>query len=71
MQVCENVLFLMAGYNPHETNTTDLPFILGHTPAGTSTRTMLHYAQSVNRGSWAGYDWGSPESNPASRGPQS
>jgi len=64
-KVCENVLFLMAGYNPHETNTTDLPFILGHTPAGTSTRTMLHYAQSVNRGSWAGYDWGSPESNQA------
>ena len=28
-----------------------LPVIMGHTPAGTSVNTMLHYAQSVKHGS--------------------
>ena len=28
-----------------------LPVIMGHTPAGTSVNTMLHYSQSVKHGS--------------------
>ena len=56
-------MFLVAGYNPNEMNNTDLPYILGHTPAGTSTMNMLHYAQSVNTGAWAGYDLGSEQLN--------
>ena len=32
----------------HEMNSTDLPVIMGHTPAGTSTLNMVHYAQVTN-----------------------
>ena len=30
-----------------EMNSTLVPYIVGHTPAGTSTLNMIHYAQSV------------------------
>ena len=58
-ELCENVLFSVGGYDMAEMNSTLVPFIVGHTPAGTSTINMMHYAQSVKRGLWAGYDWGS------------
>merc|ERR1711892_145178 len=61
--ICRNIMFLVCGYNQNEMNNTDLPYILGHTPAGTSTLNMIHYAQSVNTGAWAGYDWGSDDLN--------
>ena len=41
------VMFLIAGYNKNEMNNTALPYILGHTPAGTSTQNMIHYAQVI------------------------
>ena len=46
-------------------NSTLVPYIVGHTPAGTSTLNMLHYAQSVKQGLWTGYDWGSDSLNMA------
>ena len=64
-ELCENVLFSVGGYDMAEMNSTLVPFIVGHTPAGTSTINMMHYAQSVKRGLWAGYDWGSKELNMA------
>ncbi|KAK7863075.1 hypothetical protein R5R35_010999 [Gryllus longicercus] len=45
--MCENVLFLIAGYDSEELNSTMLPVILGHTPAGASTNELLHYAQEI------------------------
>merc|ERR1711892_436652 len=62
-RACENIMFLVAGYNENEMNSTLLPYILSHVPAGTSTRNMIHYAQSVNTGGWAGYDYGSDQLN--------
>jgi len=38
---------VIAGYNKNEMNNTALPYIMGHTPAGTSTWNMIHYAQVV------------------------
>merc|ERR550519_546293 len=61
--VCRNILFLISGYNKAEMNSTMLPVIMGHTPAGTSAKTMIHYGQSVNTGEWAGLDRGSAEAN--------
>ena len=58
-------MFLVAGYNSNEMNSTLLPYIVGHTPAGTSSLNMIHYAQSVTTGGWAGYDWGDTEENMA------
>ena len=44
-------------------NTTLLPTILHHTPAGASTHTILHYAQEKPTGGFHGYDWGSDKEN--------
>jgi len=62
-KVCRNMLFLIAGYNQAEMNNTMLPVIMGHTPAGTSTLTMIHYGQSVRTAAWSGLDRGSPSAN--------
>ena len=40
---------------------TLLPYVLGHTPAGTSTQTVLHFAQMVNSGRFCKYDYGQEE----------
>lgn len=61
--VCKNMLFLICGYNKGEMNSTILPVIMAHNPAGTSMITMLHYAQSVDTGAWGGYDLGSSAAN--------
>ena len=61
--MCEDILFVVAGFNKEEMNHTMIPYIVGHTPAGTSTLNMIHYSQSVTRGAWAGYDYGSVQEN--------
>jgi lysosomal acid lipase/cholesteryl ester hydrolase len=35
-----------------------MPVIFGHTPAGTSTKTMVHYAQEISNGKFQKYDYG-------------
>ncbi|CAG2059734.1 unnamed protein product, partial [Timema podura] len=49
-KLCGNVLFLMCGFNQDQLNTTLLPVIMGHLPAGSSTNQLLHYAQGINSG---------------------
>jgi lysosomal acid lipase/cholesteryl ester hydrolase len=39
-----------------------LPIILGHEPGGTSTRTVIHFAQEVNSGKFSKFDFG-PKGN--------
>nr|CAD7447971.1 unnamed protein product [Timema bartmani] len=46
-KICENFIFLLCGFDAAEFNISMLPVILGHTPAGTSTRTLVHYAQLI------------------------
>ncbi|CAG0923224.1 unnamed protein product [Notodromas monacha] len=57
-RVCENFIFLICGYDSLNLNVTLLPLILGHAPAGTSTRTVIHYAQEVNAKKFQHYDFG-------------
>lgn len=38
---------------------TLLPIILGHSPAGTSTRTVVHLSQGILSGRFRPYDYGS------------
>ena len=40
-----------------------LPIILGHEPGGTSTRTVIHFAQEVRSGKFAKYDHGTATAN--------
>merc|ERR1719347_1724424 len=61
--VCSSIMYLMAGYNKNEMNDTMLPYIVGHCPAGTSNKNMLHYGQSYKAGTWRGFDMGSESEN--------
>nr|CAD7607756.1 unnamed protein product [Timema genevievae] len=49
-KICENFIFLLCGFDAAQFNISMLPVILGHTPAGTSTRTLVHYAQLIRSG---------------------
>lgn len=48
--LCTNSMFLMCGFNKDNLNTTIIPVIMAHTPAGASTKQFLHYAQLINSG---------------------
>ena len=56
--VCGNFLFLIAGSDEKNMNSTRLPVYLTHTPAGTSVRNMLHFAQLVQSNKFQKYDEG-------------
>merc|ERR1712183_881056 len=61
--LCTNILFILCGFDEAQMNTTLLPDILHHTPAGASTHTILHYAQEKTTGGFHAFDWGSDELN--------
>ena len=46
--ICENVVFILAGFDQAQLNQTLLETITHHTPAGASTNTLLHFAQEIN-----------------------
>jgi len=54
---CNVALFLVAGPT-HHTNATRIPVYVSETPAGTSTRNMLHWAQIVHTGDFKKFDYG-------------
>ncbi|XP_071452980.1 lipase 3-like [Hetaerina americana] len=56
--LCSNILFLLCGYDSQQLNDTMIPVIIGHVPAGTSTKTVIHYGQEVNSGKFGRYDYG-------------
>jgi len=56
--LCDNILFLACGFDADQLNTTALPVIFGHVPAGASTKQLLHYAQSLNSGKFRWFDHG-------------
>eukprot|EP00092_Neocalanus_flemingeri_P010625 GFUD01011447.1.p1 GENE.GFUD01011447.1~~GFUD01011447.1.p1 ORF type:complete len:260 (-),score=61.54 GFUD01011447.1:51-830(-) len=61
--ITENVIFTIAGFDAPQMNFTLLPVIMSHTPAGTSSRTLLHFAQGVTSGRFRQFDQGSEEDN--------
>lgn len=61
--ICENSMFVLCGHDEKQFNRTLLPIILGHVPAGASTRTLVHYAQEIkNNGRFQMFDYG-PDGN--------
>lgn len=56
-EMCTITTFLMAGFNSQETNRTMLPVIQAHSPAGASTKNMIHYAQIVRSWTWRRFDY--------------
>ncbi|XP_071452979.1 lipase 3-like [Hetaerina americana] len=56
--LCGDVLFLLCGFDSKELNETMIPVITGHTPAGASTKTIVHYVQGINSGKFRQFDYG-------------
>lgn len=48
--ICSNIVFLICGFDKPNLNTSILPIIFAHTPAGAATRQIAHYAQGINTG---------------------
>ncbi|XP_022256648.1 gastric triacylglycerol lipase-like [Limulus polyphemus] len=55
---CEEIIFLIVGVDPDQMNSTRLPVYLSHTPAGTSSQNLVHFAQLVNSKKLLKYDYG-------------
>ena len=49
-ELCGSVLFLICGFDDEKLNTTLLDTIVHHTPAGASSRTLIHYGQEMASG---------------------
>jgi len=56
--LCKDTLFAICGFSPKEMNGTLLPILMGHTPAGASTKQLLHFGQEINSGHFRQYDYG-------------
>lgn len=48
--MCMNSMFVLTGFNRKSINETHIPIIYGHTPAGSSLNTIMHYGQLVRIG---------------------
>ncbi|GAB0100094.1 Lipase [Sergentomyia squamirostris] len=59
--MCKNALFLVAGFDPRQMNSSILPQYLGHMPAGSSARQGFHYCQLANHKGFKQYDFGGLE----------
>lgn len=58
-KICENLLFLIAGFNKDQVDEKTLEVVLAHMPSGTSTKTVLHYLQEISsKGDFRQYDYG-------------
>ncbi|KAL7287741.1 hypothetical protein TKK_0018124 [Trichogramma kaykai] len=56
--ICENLIMSTIGFNAQQFNASMLPLILSHTPAGTSLKTLMHYAQGISSKDFRMYDYG-------------
>ncbi|CAB3251570.1 unnamed protein product [Arctia plantaginis] len=45
--ICSNIMFLLGGWNEAQHNSTIMPVIFGHVPAGGSVRQLAHYGQGI------------------------
>ncbi|XP_037912093.1 lipase 3-like isoform X3 [Hermetia illucens] len=61
-EICENTLYVLCGFDKSQFNSTLMPVIFSHTPAGTSTKTLVHYAQEIDEeGNFQWFDYGLQE----------
>ncbi|CAK1552488.1 unnamed protein product [Leptosia nina] len=57
--LCSGLVFFFAGWNPGpQHNATMFPVKLGHTPAGSSARQLVHFGQSIVEKTFQRYDHG-------------
>ncbi|KAK7071277.1 hypothetical protein SK128_015991 [Halocaridina rubra] len=56
--ICENLQFLITGFDPARADQKMVPIIMTHNPAGSSTQTLFHFAQGFTSGRFQHFDWG-------------
>lgn len=60
--ICENTIFVICGFDKKQYNATLMPVIFAHSPAGTSTKTVVHFAQEIQEnGNFQYFDYGERE----------
>jgi len=58
-KICEDVIFAFCGFDKDQFDEKLLPAILAHTPAGCSSKTIIHYAQEIHHGGdFMAFDYG-------------
>eukprot|EP00741_Cyanophora_paradoxa_P005324 tig00000880_g5163.t1 len=55
---CESVFFFICGFDEAGLNQTRVPVYASHSPAGTSVKNMVHWAQAVRTNLFQRYDYG-------------
>ena len=55
------MVVLIKGFNPEQQIKENLVRQLHHFPAGTSGKTIVHYAQMIESGRFCGFDYGRSE----------
>ncbi|KAH3869735.1 gastric triacylglycerol lipase-like [Dreissena polymorpha] len=58
---CENLLFVISGFDVEQMNISRVPVYMGTHPAGTSIQNLLHFAQMVENPNFQMYDYGPAE----------
>lgn len=61
--ICENIIFLICGFDRNNINETRIPVYYAHTPAATSVQNLDHWQQEVKSDSFQMYDYGSSSKN--------
>lgn len=56
--LCENIQFMITGFDPARADQSMVPVILSHNPAGSSTQTLFHFAQGYSSGRFQKFDFG-------------
>lgn len=58
--LCNNLLFLIVGFDLEQLNVTNLPVLFGHVPSGSSAKQLAHYGQLIISDEFRKYDYGTP-----------
>lgn len=60
--ICENSIFVLCGFDKEQYNEQLTEVVFAHTPAGTSIKTIVHYAQEIHDdGLFKQFDYGRNE----------
>ncbi|XP_039304955.1 lipase 3 isoform X2 [Solenopsis invicta] len=59
--ICTTIIFSLTGADPAQLNTTSLPEVISHCPAGASVQAFEHYYQNVHTKDFRQYDYGIDE----------
>lgn len=57
-ELCQNTVFLAAGFNERQYDHDRIPVYARHVPAGTSWKVLNHYGQMYSSGEFKMYDYG-------------